>query len=511
MKNEPIATILIVDDYLHNLRSLAAILNIEGYKVRKAISGKVALETIYSQPPDLILLDIRMPEMDGYQVCLTLKSSPVTCDIPVIFLSALDDTASKVKSFSVGGADYISKPFHAEEVIARVENQLRIQRLSQQLIDKNAHLQAEIKIRQEVQEKLEKAHFELEKQARDLRVTNHNLQEALAQLQLTQTEIQQQNEILQQSTQREHEKAQILEETLAKLKYTQSQLIQNEKISALGRMVAGIAHEINNPVSFIHGNIFYVNDYFKDLIELIKIYQKNYPDPTPEIKEVESRIDLEFLLEDSEKLIKSMAVGSQRIQEVVLSLKNFSRQNESELKAVDIHENINNTLLILQHRLKAVGDRPQIEIIKDYSQLPKVNCYAGQLNQVFMNLLSNAIDAVESQPSPRRISIHTALIPNLKLPDTGSDSTLKIKDNQPQEHNCQSLIIMIADNGQGMSEEIQKNIFEPFFTTKPVGRGTGLGLSISHQIVVEKHGGKLSCISAPGYGSTFIVEIPICG
>lgn len=513
MNDKQIASILIVDDYHNNLRSLAAILSEEGYKVRKAISGEIALKTVISQPPDLILLDIRMPDMDGYEVCSILKSTPKTSKIPIIFLSALDETADKVKAFRVGGTDYITKPFQAEEVIARVENQLRIQRLSKQLIEKNAHLEKEITIREEAQEKLQLAHFELEKQAQELMVTNQKLEETLAQLQAIQEQLEKQNKVLQESTQQEQEKAEALAAALEQLKFTQSQLIQNEKMSALGRIVAGVAHEINNPLCFISGNLFYVSEYLQDLIKIIEAYQENYPDSITKIKEIESEIDLEFILEDSARLMKSMAVGTQRLQELVFSLKNFSRQNDSELKPVDIHENIDNTLMILQHRLKAVGDRPEIQVIKDYDLLPKVTCYGSQLSQVFMNLLSNAIDALETQPSPRRITIHTASISNYKSEDRGSNSSKKNSHHNHedvQDRKKESIIIMITDNGSGINKEIQRNIFDPFFTTKPVGSGTGLGLSISHQIVVEKHGGKLDCISAPGFGTTFVVEIPLC-
>jgi signal transduction histidine kinase len=316
-------------------------------------------------------------------------------------------------------------------------------------------------------------------------------------------------EALRQSEAREREKAKELELTLGELKRTQANLIQTEKMSSLGRLVAGVAHEINNPISFIGGNLTYARRYFQDLLELVQLYQATYPNPTQEIQQRFSQIDLNFLVQDWSKLMNSMQVGAKRIQEIVLSLRNFSRLDENDLKSVDIHQGIDNTLLILQHRLKAEGRRAEIQVIKDYDPLPKVTCYASQLNQVFMNLLNNAIDAVETQPHSRVITIHTLLIQNyhqtlIELP------WANIIYNHPvQTPNPQSVVILVTDNGPGMSKEILHKIFDPFFTTKPVGSGTGLGLSISYQIVVEKHRGQLSCISAPGYGTAFIVDIPV--
>ncbi|MEP0783710.1 PAS domain-containing protein [Coleofasciculus sp. FACHB-129] len=323
-----------------------------------------------------------------------------------------------------------------------------------------------------------------------------------------------------------------LKRTLGELGQTQSQLIQSEKMSSLGQLVAGVAHEINNPVSFIYGNLDHANQYAHDLLNLLNLYQKHFPKPPTEIQVANQDIDLDFLVEDFPKLLTSMKMGADRIRDLVLSLRNFSRLDESQKKAVDIHEGIDNTLLILQHRLKEDSSHPKIQIIKEYGDLPKVDCYAGQLNQVFMNLLSNAIDALEEynaqqvsaggasltpedlKANPSQITIRTSL----------KDEGIRIKDEfNANPHptlregqsptslspNPASVVIRIADNGPGIPEAIQKQIFDPFFTTKAVGKGTGLGLSISYQVVVERHGGQLECVSTPGKGTEFIIEIPI--
>ncbi|MEG4816163.1 PAS domain S-box protein [Microcoleus sp. K5-D4] len=288
-----------------------------------------------------------------------------------------------------------------------------------------------------------------------------------------------------------------LQEAYEQLQNAQIQLVQSEKMSSLGQMVAGIAHEINNPATFINGNISHTYNYFHDLIELLSLYQECYPSPVPQIAEKVKDLELDFLKEDLPKMLNSMRVGVERISNIVLSLRNFSRLDEAEMKLVDVHEGIDSTLLILQHRFHQASIKSGIEIIKEYGKISNIYCCAGQLNQVFLNIISNAIDALENQPEPRTIVIRTLM----KKAGLKSHSKNQLSD-------CDRIVICIADSGPGMSEEVRKRLFDPFFTTKPVGAGTGLGLSISHQIVVEKHKGSLRCISAPGQGAEFWIEIP---
>ena len=322
-------------------------------------------------------------------------------------------------------------------------------------------------------------------------------------------------------------KAEQLAKTVTELHNTQAQLIQTEKMSSLGQLVAGVAHEINNPVNFIYGNLSHASEYSKDLLCLVELYRQNYPNPNPEISECCEAIDLEFLAADLPKILGSMKVGVERIRQLVVSLRNFSRLDQAQKKGVDIHEGIDSTLLILQHRIKAQSDRATVEILKEYGNLPLVECYASSLNQVFMNLISNAVDALEMGQIDRVVNVHALgasaavtylssqqldvgtvdikvnterLIPDLPSP------CIRIRTELIDE---KTVVICIADNGHGIPKELISHIFNPFFTTKPVGRGTGLGLSISYQIVVEKHQGVLKCVSVPGQGTEFWIEIPL--
>jgi two-component system, NtrC family, sensor kinase len=443
----PPTRILVVDDHPDNLDLLEALLGRQNYEVSRAENGMAALKQVAMHPPDLILLDIMMPEMDGYAVCTTLKSDPKTCMIPVIFISALTDAADKVKAFQVGGMDYITKPFQMKEILARVSHHLTIRRLQQDLATQNTALQAEIEARKEIESEL--------RQKRDR-----------------------------------------LEQALSDLNRAQVQMIQTEKMSSLGQLVAGITHEINNPINFIQGNLLHTANYTTQILNLLQHYQKNYPQPPAELQSLATEIDLEFLRADLPKILASMEAGTNRIVAIVQSLQVFSRMDEADLQIIDLHDGIKSALLLLQHRFTEKVTRAAIHLHQNYSPLPKVECHAGQLNQVFMHLLSNAVDAIDDA---------WAKYPAPQTQDTLQPPSITITT---ESLGNDRISVTIQDSGLGIPETVRSRIFDPFFTTKPIGYGTGLGLSTSYQIIQVQHGGQLRESRQNGY-TQFIVEIPL--
>jgi len=441
--------IAVIDDTVANLQLLSGLLKEVGYGVRSCLNGKLALKTIAFSAPDLVLLDINMPEMNGYEVCAALKANELTRNIPVIFISALNETFDKVKAFEVGGVDYISKPFQPEEVLARVATHLENYQMKKKLQETTV-IQA----------------LQLAEQNRQLLELNQALEKA----------------------------NQELRNNYKKLQEAQLQLVQTEKMAALGNLVAGVAHEINNPLGFIKGNLKPTVEYIESLLAHLHLYQKLYGSSAPEILEHAEEIDLEFLIEDLPESIASMNEGVKRIGNISNSLRTFSRKDLVVKVPFNLHNGLDSTLLILKHRLKGNEERPEIEMIKKYGEIPEIKCFPGQLNQVFMNLLANAIDALDE-------CIGGRCYVSLDRKPFQIEIITEMEDDK--------VIIRIRDNGVGMSKKVQNRIFEQGFTTKLVGKGTGLGMAIARQIVEEKHGGTIICTSELGGGTEFAIALPL--
>jgi signal transduction histidine kinase len=418
MSVTPENLILIVDDSPTNITAILDMLHEANIRIIIAKSGETALEQINSILPDLILMDVTMPGIDGFETCRRLKTEDLTKDIPIIFMTASSDAGDKIKGFNLGAVDYVTKPLHKEEVLARVRVHLNLHNLTRELEDRVAARTRE------------------------------------------------------------------LENALDNLQKSQLQLIQSEKMSSLGQLLAGVAHEVNNPVGSINNNIVYVSKYVHNLIQHLQLYQGKAAET--EIVSHAQEIDLKYVIEDLPKVLHSMKDGTTRIKDISTSLRIFSRGDTEVKTGFNLHDGIDSTLMILQHQLHATEMRLGIEVIKHYGDLPMLQCFPGQLNQVFMNILANAIDALDELPDPealRQIEVTTA-------------------------ETTDAVVIRIQDNAGGIPEPMRQKVFDHSFTTKPVGKGTGLGLAIAHQIVTDKHQGKLEVNSTVGQGTEFVITLP---
>ncbi|MEH2295466.1 hybrid sensor histidine kinase/response regulator [Nostoc sp.] len=579
--------VLIVDDVPNNLKVLSDTLADAGFEVAIATSGESALQQLEHTSVSLILLDVMMPGMNGFETCQRIKANPRTQNIPIIFITALSESVNKVTGFELGGVDYITKPFQQSEVLARVRTHLQIYQLSQSLEARNLELQqVNEQLEQRVGERTQELCTSVEalKQTQqllrlvfdtvpqwvawknlnsvylgcnegfakiiglnspdeivgktdyDLSITEEEadlyrswdrrvMESGKAELHIIEQSLLADGQQIwldtnkmplrdvngnlfgillvteditkrQQAQEELKQQKQNLEQALVELQRAQMQLVQSEKMSALGNLVAGVAHEINNPIGFLGGNIQPALDHIKDMFGLIDLYQQEYSSPSGIIQDEIKAIDLDYIREDLPKLVGSMKEGVKRIRDISTSLRTFSRADSDRPVACNIHDGIDSTIMILKHRLKASETRPEIQVIKEYAQLPLIECFAGQLNQVFMNILANAIDAFEESNIGRSFA---------EIKDNPNYITIitQISDDK------QKLIINIKDNANGMNEEVKQKIFDHLYTTKGVGKGTGLGLAIARQIVEETHGGKLNFNSILGQGTEFIIEMKL--
>lgn len=420
-ETHPLGDILIVDDELNNLRVLSAILQSYGYGVRQAIDGRTALKAIEVEPPDLILLDIIIPDIGGYEICTQLKQNPATAEIPIIFLSALNRTNDKVKGFEVGGADYITKPFQSQEAIARIDHQLKIRSLQRQLQQKN--------------EKLEL--------------------------------------------------------TLSQLKDMQLQLIQAEKMSSLGQLAAGVAYEVQQPMNSIHQNINRVVEEGSQILEPLAFYLSSNPQTNSELFAQLDGDKIQPSIEGFLKAVVAMKSDAARIEDIIASMCYFARTDGAEMQPLDVHKGLETTLTILQNRLQTREELPPILLRKNYGNIPWIEGYPGQLNQVFLTLLSNAIDKIEEKLE-RGVDFAPAI----------AISTQSIESPFP------GVEIRIADNGNGSGREVEDRIFNRYFAIDVPQKGNAIGLSLAHSIIVERHSGQFEYSSNLGKGTEFFLRLP---
>ncbi|MEL6454179.1 MAG: response regulator [Cyanobacteria bacterium J06623_5] len=402
---DAVDTILVVDDNTTNLEVICDVLDSCNNRVAVAQSGEAALEIVAQVFPDLILLDVMMSGIDGFETCARLKADPITREIPILFMTALSDPVNKVQGLNLGAVDYITKPFDHAETVARI-----------------------------------KVHLSLRK--------------------------------------------------------ARASLIQKEKMAALGQLVAGIAHEINNPVSFIHGNLKPAIEYAQALLDLTEIYESQGTLPA-EAEAFADDVDLEFIRSDFLRLLSSMTTGTARISKIVKALRTFSSLDESAYKEVDLHGGLDSALLIMQNHFQAKDDRPEIQVIKTYGELPLVGCYPSEINQVFMNLLLNAIDTLDEKFSDQSTARQAGV-------DLANEHPVIRIETQYLDGR---VAIRFSDNGMGIPSALHYKVFDQFFTTKPVGKGAGLGLSVSQAIVVDSHGGSLTFDSTVGEGTTFLIVL----
>ena len=435
--------VLVVDDQPIIIESIRRLLASEpDIEVHACSDPTLALATAAELEPSLILQDLVMPDVDGLMLVKFFRAHPKTKDIPIIVLSSKEDAKVKASAFGVGANDYLVKLPDPVELIAR----MRYHAAAYQNLLKRDQAEQTLALNKALEHRVE-------------------------------------------------ERTQELQQALDNLKQTQAKLIHTEKMNSMGQLVAGIAHEVNNPINFIYGNLNYMNGYVQDLLEVIQLYQNHYPRPNNEIEEKLEDLDLEFTSADLLQSFVSLRSGAKRIRNLVLSLRNFSRFDESEVKKVNLHEGIESTLAMLASKLQ------NVTVEKQFGELPPIECYAGQLNQAFLHIIQNAVEAMKSGENTTGEA------------DSSGDA---LQENHPSakitiatELTDQGQVaVWITDSGPGISPEIQDRIFDPFFTTKEVGGGAGLGLSISHQIITVQHGGSLKCYSVPGQGAKFFIELP---